>query len=270
MSCCLIWFSLTITIKISSPSSLFRGSFMRCPYTLLSESTCFLKTLLNYCSFEVQKNLQNFCNKFPLFIVMDSKREKERRKEGILLLPSTLCPSFLLLNSLFWFLHALANFQACRMRSLKMKLSFRSHMVVIHTQHFNLNHYCIPSFSFYNNPLNAFKYEKEWQPVDPNGTQMTYKIHTASLPDLLALPSLMDGIVILASKQPHTSIIHSPMSWITFWRQPVFWLLDTSFFLNLWTKPSVPVCLYVCVCVKDDVLVLNILIDNCKIPWGNI
>lgn len=39
--------------------------------------------------------------------------------------------------------------------------------------------------------------EKEQQPVDPNRTQMTYKIHSASLPELLELSSLMDGIVIL-------------------------------------------------------------------------
>jgi hypothetical protein len=54
--------------------------------------------------------------------------------------------------------------------------------------------------------------EKELQPVAPNGTQMTYKAHTDSLPELLELSSLMDGVVILPSRQPHTSIIHSPMS----------------------------------------------------------
>lgn len=114
----------------------------------------------------------SFSDELSLFIVMDAKREKDRKKETPLL-PRLLCPSFLLLNSLFWFLHALANFQACHMRILKMKLSFRSHTVVIYTQSFNLNHYCIPSFSFYNNPLNAFKYgegiatcRSKWNPDD--------------------------------------------------------------------------------------------------------
>lgn len=80
---------------------------------------------------------------------------------------------------------------------------------------------------------------------------MTYKIHTASLPELLELSSLMDGIVILPSRQPHTSIIHSPMSWITFWRQPVFWLLYMSLYLNLSTKFSLCMCdKWWCPCFK--------------------
>lgn len=168
-----VWFDFHPQLLSRSFSPcLFCGGFKLCPYTPFSESMCFLKTLPNYCSFEVQKYLQfPFLMNFSLFIVMDAKRKKERKKETPLL-PRILCP-FLLLNSLFWFLHALANSQACRMRILKMKLSFRSHTVVIYTQSFNLNHYCIPSFSFYNNPLNAFKYgegiatcRSKWNPDD--------------------------------------------------------------------------------------------------------
>lgn len=63
------------------PPSLFCGTITLCPYTPFSEPMCFPKTWPSYCSFEVQKNLQFFSDKFSLFIVMEAKIEKERRKE---------------------------------------------------------------------------------------------------------------------------------------------------------------------------------------------
>lgn len=102
---------------------------------------------------------------------MYAEREGGRKEEiPLLTSPPTFIPAveFIILIS-----QEQGNFQACQMRILKMKLSFRSHTVVIHTQSLNLKHYCIPSFSFYNNPLNAFKYgegratcSSKWNPDD--------------------------------------------------------------------------------------------------------
>lgn len=169
-----VWFDFhPQLLPRSFPPSLFCIGFKLVHYIPFSESICFRKTLSNYWSLEVQKYLQFLIlmNFHYLHIVMDAKRE--RKKKETPLLPSPLCPPFLLLCSLFPLLHVLANFQECHRRLLKMKLSFRSHTVEIYTQSFNLNHYYILSFSFYNNPLNAFKYGKgiatcrsKWNPGD--------------------------------------------------------------------------------------------------------
>lgn len=156
--------------KIVSPS-LFCGGFKLCAYTSFSELICFLKTLSHSWLLEVQ----HICHFFfwwtsTIFIHGCQRRG---RQAGTPLPPGPLCPSFLLLHSLFWLLRVLENFQACHRRIFKMKLSFRSRTMVIYTQRFNLNHYCILSFSFYNNPLNAFKYgdgiatcRSKWNPDD--------------------------------------------------------------------------------------------------------
>ena len=167
-----VWFDFHSQLLSRFSPQLLLWYFYTSSYTPFSKSMCFLKIWPNYCSFGVQNKIAIFFSD-KIFTIYSHGCQMEKEKEKTLPLLSTLCPSFSLLNLLFWFLHAQANSQACHMRILKMKLSFRSHIVVIYTQSFNLNHYCIPSFSFYNNPLNAFKYgegiatcRSKWNPDD--------------------------------------------------------------------------------------------------------
>lgn len=107
------------------------------------------------------------------FIIM-YKRDEGGREGEIKPVPSWGSPTFFPAVEFIVLISPGAGKLSCMpMRILKMKLSFRSHTVVIHTPILNLKHYCIPSFSFYNNPLNAFKYgegiatcSSKWNPDD--------------------------------------------------------------------------------------------------------
>lgn len=47
-------------------------------------------------------------------------------------------------------------------------------------------------------------------------------------------------------------------------------LLVVTYVIFLTSEQNLCVCVSECMCVKYDVLILNILIDNWKILWGNI